>query len=71
MRQKAVSSAPQNEAPIHSEAAMAAMPTVVEDSRTRRSTSSRVDSASLGKTCWRSATTEVSTSGLESTWPAM
>ena len=55
MRQNAVSSAPQNEAPIQMLATSATIPSVFEESRTRSSARWRVWSAALGKSCWRSS----------------
>src|SRR5215207_475783 len=62
MRQNAVSSAPQNEPENQIAATIATIPTVVEDSRTRRRPSSSVDSAASGNSRWRSSTTDASTS---------
>src|SRR3954451_5366099 len=70
MRQKAVSSAPQKEAPTHRLATRAMIPAVVEGSRTWCSALLKVDDAVEGKSSWRSARTERSSDGLESTWPA-
>ena len=62
MRQNAVSSAPQNVLENHTAAITATIPTVVEDWRTRRRPSSRVDSAAEGKSRCRSVTTDRSMS---------
>ena len=61
MRQNAVSSAPQNEHENHVAATIATIPTVVEDSRTRRRPSTSVDSAASGNRRCRSSTTDAST----------
>jgi hypothetical protein len=70
MRQNAVSSAPQKELENQIAAMIAMIPTVVEDSRTRRRPSSRVDCAASGNSRPRSSTTDCSTSGEERTRPA-
>jgi hypothetical protein len=62
MRQNAVSSAPQNELENHVAATIATMPTVVEDSRTRRRPSTSVDSAASGNSRSRSSSTDASMS---------
>ena len=57
MRQKAVSTAPQNEAPIQSPPTAAAMPIVVELSRTRSIAVCSEPWPTLGKRRWRSLIT--------------
>ena len=69
MRQKAVSIAPQKEAPIQSEPTKAAIPIVVELFWMRLRTSVRVCCSTLGKSRSRSLTTLVSTPLIFSTWP--
>ena len=69
MRQKAVSIAPQKEAPIQSEPTKAAIPIVVELFWIRLRTSVRVCCSTLGKSRWRSLRTLVSTPPIFSTWP--
>ena len=69
MRQKAVSIAPQKEAPIQSEPMKAAIPIVVEFSSIRLSTSASVCCSTLGKSRWRSSSTLASTPSIFSTWP--
>ena len=70
MRQNAVSSAPQKEAPTHSEETTATMPTVVEDCCRRRMPSTSVLWAAVGKIVRASAITDAASSGLRSTRPA-
>ncbi len=69
MRPKAVSIAPQKEAPIHSEPTKAAIPIVVELSSIRASTSVSVCCSVLGKSRCRSSSTPASTPPTFSTWP--
>ncbi len=69
MRQKAVSIAPQKEAPIQSEPKKAAIPIVVEFSWIRSSASLSVCCSTLGKSRCRSLSTLVSTPPIFSTWP--
>ena len=70
MRQNAVSSAPQNEAPTHSEETIATMPTVVEDCCRRRTPSTSVLCAAVGKIVRASLMTDAASSGLRRTRPA-
>jgi hypothetical protein len=70
MRQNAVSSAPQNEHENHTAAITANIPTVAEESRTRRRPSNSVDSAACGKSRCRSSTTDASMSRDARTRPA-
>ncbi len=67
MRQNAVSSAPQKDAPTHSEETTATMPTVVEDSCSRRMPSTSVLSAAVGKIVRASWMTDAASSGERST----
>ena len=71
MRQKAVSIAPQNEAPIQSEPTKAAIPIVVELSSIRLRTSVSVCCSAFGKRRCRSSSTLLSTPPIFSTWPKM
>ena len=71
MRQNAVSSAPQNEEPIHTLAISAAIPMPPESFRTRSSTFRSVDSAVRGKIRSRSIRTLFWNSWLLRTWPPM
>ncbi len=66
---KAVSIAPQKEAPIHSEPRKAAIPIVVEFSSIRSSALLSVPCSALGKSRWRSSSTPVSTPLTFSTCP--
>src|SRR5918998_4490376 len=70
MRQNAVSSAPQNDAPTHSEETTATIPTVVEDCCRRRMPSVSVLGAGVGKIVRGSAITDAASSGDSSTRPA-
>ena len=70
MRQNAVSSAPQKELENQTAAITARMPTVVEDSCTRRRPSSSVDCAAWGNRRSRSSSTDASTSSEERIRPA-
>src|SRR6478735_5123045 len=67
MRQNAVSRAPQKDAPIHSEDTTATMPTVVEDSCSRRMPSTSVLSAAVGKIVRASWMTDAASSGERTT----
>ena len=69
MRQKAVSIAPQKEAPIQSEPKKAAIPIVVALSWIRLRTSVSVCCSTLGKSRCRSFSTPSSTPPIRSTWP--
>ena len=71
MRQKAVSSAPQNDEPNQIEPTTAAIPTVGEVCCRRRMPSDRVESAAVGKIRCRSASTDACSSSERSTRPAM
>ena len=71
MRQKAVSSAPQNEAPIQIEVTSAAMPMLVEEASTWCSALATVCSAAPGKILRRSRITLCSSALLFTIWPAM
>ena len=66
-----MSSAPQNEEPIHTLATSANTPKPVDESRIRASARVSVASVALGNSCWRSDSTLASRSGLSSTRPAM
>src|SRR3954452_6697753 len=70
MRQNAVSSAPQNDAPTQSEETTATIPTVVEVSCRRLTPSTSVLSAAVGEIVRASLITESATSGERSTRPA-
>ena len=70
MRQNAVSSAPQNDVATQMLAMNATMPTVVDELRISRSACVSVVSVALGNSSCRSTSTERSSSGAESTWPA-
>ncbi len=70
MRQNAVSSAPQKEAPIHSDETTATIPTVVEAWRRRSMPSTSVLWAALGKSVRASAITDAASSGELRTRPA-
>src|SRR3954471_7572951 len=70
MRQNAVSSAPQKEAPTHRDETRATMPTVVEDCCSRRTPSTSVLCAAVGKIVRASLMTDAASSGLRSTRPA-
>jgi hypothetical protein len=70
MRQKAVSSAPQNDEPNQMLATSAITPKLVEFSRTRESVSAIVVSVASGNSSRRSASTLSSMSGDWSTLPA-
>jgi hypothetical protein len=70
MRQNAVSSAPQNDAPIHTLASSANSPKLVEEPRIRSSAPAIVDFAVVGNRVCRSASTRCSSRSLSSTWPA-
>ena len=71
MRQKAVSIAPQNEAPIQSEPKKARIPIVVELSSIRLRMSVSWVCSVLGKSRCRSSSTLASTPSIFSTWPKM
>ena len=71
MRQKAVSSAPQNDAPIHTDVTSAAMPMLVEEVSTWCSALATVCSAAPGKILRRSRITLCSSALLSTIWPAM
>ena len=71
MRQKAVSIAPQKEAPIQIAAIAATTPIVAELSRMRSTTPASESCSALGKICWRSWITVWRTSALSITWPKM
>ena len=71
MRQNAVSSAPQNEAPNQMLVTTATMPKLVDESFTRLSVLVIVDSVAPGNRRWRSEKTLCSISWLWSTRPAM
>ena len=71
MRQKAVSIAPQNEAPIQIAPIAATTPIVVELSRIRSTTLVSEFCSTAGKRRWRSRRTLASTSGFWITWPKM
>jgi hypothetical protein len=69
MRQKAVSMAPQNEAPIQIAPNAAAMPIVVELSRMRWTARATSSPSTAGKIPWRSVMTVASTSPDSRTLP--
>ena len=69
MRQKAVSIAPQNEAPIQIEPSSAAIPIVVVLSWIRLRASVSVVCSVFGNNRWRSSSTLASTPPIFSTWP--
>ena len=71
MRQKAVSIAPQKEAPIQRPPTTAATPIVVELSRTRSIAFSSASCSMFGKSRWMSTITLSSISGLSTIWPKM
>ncbi len=71
MRQKAVSIAPQNEAPIQIAPTAATTPIVVELSRIRSTTLASELCSAAGKMLCRSRRTLASTSGFWITWPKM
>src|SRR3954470_8741024 len=70
MRQNAVSSAPQKEAPTHRDETRATIPTVVEDCCRRSTPSTSVLGAAVGKIVRASLTTDAASSGLLRTRPA-
>ena len=69
MRQKAVSIAPQKQAPIQRPPTAAATPIVVELSRTRSIAFSSPVCSMLGNRRWMSMITLSSISGLSTIWP--
>ena len=71
MRQKAVSIAPQNEAPIQIAPIAATTPIVVELSRIRSTMLVSELCSAAGKMLCRSRSTLASTSGFSITWPKM
>ena len=71
MRQKAVSIAPQNDAPIQIAPTAATTPIVVELSRIRSTTVAREFCSAAGKMLCRSRSTLASTSGFLITCPKM
>jgi hypothetical protein len=70
MRQKAVSIAPQNEAPIQIAASAAMIPIVAELSRILSRAFSSVSCSAFGNSSWRSSRIPVSTPSIRSTWPS-
>ena len=71
MRQKAVSIAPQNEAPIQIAPTAATTPIVVELSRIRSTMAPIELCSAAGNRLSRSRSTDASTSGFWITWPKM